>query len=337
MRTKFPQYYHLSDEEKKKLFSSKDCYFVFDTNALLDIYRLGKDTADKVLKLIKKYEKRIIIPYHVAWEYHNRMLDIITGLYANYNNFLDKYPEESMLKKINEAFDTDNNPSIKRKLSKHFQPVLKDLREDLENERIYIQSQFNCWDLQNRISNALGSLVLDSFTEEEIKEIEEEGKERFANKIPPGYKDEEDKDNNKYGDLIIWKEILRYAKAKGCSVIFIGRDMKEDWFQKMHGMTCGPRQELIDEFKKNSPKGNFHIYTLDQFLQFANEFDKILDEPELTEIKDIVTSPMTGIKKVPYMKSSEPVKTASTILDKEESTIDLGDKGLIPEKTSVAS
>ena len=71
MRKLFPVYYYLSEEEKKSLFESGNCYFAFDTNALLDIYRLGKDTATKVLQLLDKFKDRIVIPRHVALEYHN--------------------------------------------------------------------------------------------------------------------------------------------------------------------------------------------------------------------------------------------------------------------------
>ena len=45
------------------------------------------------------------------------------------------------------------------------------------------------------------------FTEEEIWDIEQEGALRYEQCIPPGYSDK-DKDINKYGDLIIWKELL---------------------------------------------------------------------------------------------------------------------------------
>ena len=86
------------------------------------------------------------------------------------------------------------------------------------------------------------------------------------------------KDSNKYGDFIIWKEMLRFAKEKSCSIIFVSRDLKKDWFQVLHGMTCGPCQELLEEFKLYSPKGDFHIYTLDQVISFANEGDKVLNK-----------------------------------------------------------
>lgn len=310
MRKQFPLFYHLSEDEKRELFKSKDCFFVFDTNALLDIYRLGKETAEKVLFLLNKFKDRIIIPKHVACEYHNHMLDIITEIHAYYDDFLTHNDKKSVLTSISSTLKIDNTPSIKRKMVKFLEPAIIEMLEDIKREREYILNQFKTWDLQRKLSDALGSLVLEGFSEERIKEIEKEGVDRYSKKIPPGYMDEKEKDTNVYGDLIIWEEVLDFAKKKQCSIIFIGRDMKEDWLQRLHGMTCGPRQELIDEFSSYSPKGCFYIYTLDQFLEFANEIDKVLNDNELSEVKDLVTPAVVEKDEGSKTKSSTPVKTS---------------------------
>lgn len=57
---------------------------------------------------------------------------------------------------------------------------------------------------------------------------------RFSHRIPPGFQDK--KDENRYGDVIIWEEILRDFKAAGPdfagkrrNAIFLSRDQKTDW------------------------------------------------------------------------------------------------------------
>lgn len=318
MRTLFPLYYHLSEAEKKALVESKDCYFVFDTNALLDIYRLGKDTAEKVLRLLDKFKDRIVIPRHVAWEYHKNMLNIITEICAKYDNFLRQTDTEKILDNLSSSFKIDSFPSVKRKIAKYLKPAINEMLRDIEAERGYMKDQFQTWELQSKLSDALGAMVLEGFTDEEIDKIEKEGATRYSKNIPPGYKDLKTKDTNIYGDLIIWKEILEFAKTKGCSVVFIGRDMKEDWLQELHGMICGPRQELLDEFNKCSPNGKFHIYTLDQFLTFANEIDKVLDDTELSEVKEITEMQIEIKANDAKSKSSVPVKMCIPDADKTE-------------------
>lgn len=322
MKKQFPLYYHLSESEKKALFRSRECYFVFDTNALLDIYRLGKETAEKVLQVFDKFKDRIIIPKHVACEYHNNMLDIITEIYAKYDNFLRQNNTEGVLNSIIASMKIDNIPAIKRKAAKYLKPALDEMFNEVVTERSYMMDQFQTWDLQNKLSDALGSLVLKGFSKEQIDEIEKEGKDRYAKEVPPGYMDLKKKNTNIYGDLIIWKEILEFAKDKQCSVIFIGRDMKDDWLQTLHGMTCGPRQELINEFNSFSPQGKFHIYTLDQFLFFANEVDKVLDDSELNEVKELIQEEASEKINEAKSKSSLPQKMSMPDDDKSEAKIE---------------
>ena len=318
MRKLFPVYYHLSEEEKKALFESENCYFAFDTNALLDIYRLGKDTATKVLQLLDKFKDRIVIPRHVALEYHNNMLEVITDICAKYDNFLRENTPEKIIDRLSASMNIGNFLAVKKKVTKYFSPAINKMLRDIKAEEGYIKNQFQSWELQNKLSDALGAMVLEGFPEEKIKEIEEEGKARYAKMIPPGYEDAKRKDSNIYGDLIIWKEILEFAKTKECSVIFIGRDKKEDWMQILNHMICGPRQELLDEFNKYSPKGKFHIYTLEQFLKFANKIDKVLDDAELSEVKELTQISIVMKTDNSKNKSSAPIKMSSIDADKSE-------------------
>lgn len=57
-----------------------------------------------------------------------------------------------------------------------------------------------------------------AFSDEELKKFAVEGKTRYEKQIPPGYCDAKKAkgtdDNNTYGDLIVWKERLKYASEK---------------------------------------------------------------------------------------------------------------------------
>ena len=54
-----------------------------------------------------------------------------------------------------------------------------------------------------------------------------------------------------YGDLILWFQIIDYAKEKKCPIIFVTNDVKEDWWQqeKDDKTKDTPRHELLYEFK----------------------------------------------------------------------------------------
>ena len=211
MRKHFPSYYHLTDKEKQQLFKSKNCYFVFDTNALLDIYRLGKETAEKVLKLLEKLRRKIIIPKHVAREYHDNMLGIITEICSGYGTFLDDTSARAIMEQIMARFDIKNKPFIKHKMDKFIKPAIESFLNDVRCEKEYMLNQFRTWGLQNKLSDLLGGMLLAGFTDKELARMEKEGTARYAMGIPPGCEDKA-KNSNKFGDFIIWKEILRFAK-----------------------------------------------------------------------------------------------------------------------------
>ena len=72
-----------------------------------------------------------------------------------------------------------------------------------------------------------------------LRAIVSDGAARYAVQIGSGFKDSEEKSGiRQYGDLIIWKEILRYAKENKRDIIFITNDVKGDWV-------------IVDELKKD--------------------------------------------------------------------------------------
>lgn len=122
-------------------------------------------------------------------------------------------------------------------------------------------------------------------------------------KTPPGWKDAS-KDENRYGDLVNWKEILKYAKESGKSIIYDVNDQKPDWVLKEGGITIGPLYELLSEFYKEVGNNDqlFHIYTLDGFLDFVHKKDsQVVPEKIVEDVRESIAS--TIIPSIPDMKS----------------------------------
>lgn len=125
-----------------------------------------------------------------------------------------------------------------------------------------------------------------------------EGEDRYKRMIPPGYEDAKQKDGNflhenieyerKYGDLIIWKQILDVVSEKKLkNVIFVTDDQKKDWVHKVHGKTIGVRPELYEEITLNSDLNNFYIYDTDKFAQYIKEHLSItINDDALQEIQE---------------------------------------------------
>lgn len=287
MKTKFPHYYRISQEDLLDKFD--DCIFVFDACVLLDIFRLKRDLVDKIFNVIEHYKDKIRIPYHAASEYFKNINTVLTA-------------QIEKIKKSQEAFDgftgsfqaQRNYPYITDKASKLLTRLEKQINEDFTEQIHYIEDQLIHGGNQKRMSILLDGKVLEPFSSEEIAEIEKEGAERYANKIPPGWKDAP-KNGNRYGDLINWKEILRFAKQNNKSIIFVSNDVKDDWVLKVTGKTLGVLPQLLNEFyeEMGNTEHIFHVYTLDRFLSYINEHNNnIVSEATIKDVECSMETPL---------------------------------------------
>ena len=252
MRNLFPEFNKPTEEEFKKLW--EEAIFVFDTNVLLGLYRYPQKTRNKLLGIFDKLKTRVWIPHQVALEYYRKRGEVIYDQQKAYEEMLkyfgevegdvkkhfDKYLKhpfidcKKILKKI-----ADNHKTIKADMSK-----LKDKHPDWAKED----------GVEKRLNKLFDNKVGAPYTEEKLLELYRAAQVRYEKEIPPGYKDKE-KDKNdktglrKFGDFIIWQQIIDQAKLSKKPIIFITDEQKDDWWQKIHGNTVGPRFELIREIK----------------------------------------------------------------------------------------
>ncbi len=115
-----------------------------------------------------------------------------------------------------------------------------------------------------------------------LQRIYEEGDKRYLMEIPPGYKFDNNK--NKFGDLILWFQIIDHARNKSKPIIFIMNERKEDWWHKGNtGKIIGPRPELVQEFI-NETGQDFVMYRMPQFSKYLDKYYKKLKKETIEEI-----------------------------------------------------
>jgi hypothetical protein len=61
--------YRLTDENYRRLWD--DCFFVLDTNVLLNIYRYSPKLRTGLIDILTKISERIWVPHQVALEYYD--------------------------------------------------------------------------------------------------------------------------------------------------------------------------------------------------------------------------------------------------------------------------
>lgn len=175
--------------------------------------------------------------------------------------------------------------------------ILNKLIESLEKEHKEIktnlkEAQKKYSDLVNHdsfleeISNLFDGKVGEPYSKEDLDKLYKEAENRFKNNEPPGYRDTRGNKKKEppdcYGDVVVWFQLIDYMKTEQKPLIFVTDEEGEDWWQKHQGKILSPRPELIQEmFAKVGV--SFYLYTGDKFLEYAEQFLKLSDEPEVAE------------------------------------------------------
>lgn len=293
MKKEFFGFYDPTKEEIESAWT--DGVFVFDANALLNLYRYSESTREDFFKALDNLAEKLFMPYQVGFEFHSNKISVIKSLESLFDSLPISVDE---ILKPGGPFDSifhlaKRHPSIEieafKKLKAKF---IQSIKEELDSQK----SSHPDFSKEDTVLDSLTKLyegkVGKAFSEEQLQKIYQEGESRYSKKIPPGFKDLEtkkDKGNQRlYGDLIIWKQLIEYGKEKKKPIILITDDRKEDWWTKEGGETIRPRQELIKEFYDQTGI-RILIYAADRFLKFAKERGLIhgVTEESITEVQDV--------------------------------------------------
>src|SRR5215469_4097831 len=91
----------------------------------------------------------------------------------------------------------------------------------------------------------------------------------------------------KYGDGVVWYQVIDFAKSTKKPIILITDDQKDDWWRIEKGETLGPRPELAAEIGSKA-KVSFYMYNASQFLKYAKEFLGLQVKQEaIEEVRDV--------------------------------------------------
>lgn len=290
---------------------------IFDTCAILDFYYMTREYQWIMADIFKYLSNRIWLPAHVMYEYEkNRQSAMMKPKVEKYqdkviqNNHFVKDVEEyiELWKKqyYHPYIKPANIEEIKKSLD-IIRPEIDKIKTIVSMEYQDRKQEINDIANNDRIRNAVEELNHGQpFTFAEIKEIIKEGNFRYANHIPPGYKDTASKSGiSKYGDLILWKEIIRYAKTNKKDIIFVTNDVaKGDWVvvdetdkdkhsEKPQPNEIGnPRRELLAEFEEQTKQKIWFYKTADFIKKLEDLYKpKQLELPfygKLVHVRDVL-------------------------------------------------
>lgn len=297
MKEIFGWYYRPTQEEFKALWAEGT--FVFDTNVLLTLYRYPARLREVFFLVMEKISDRVWIPYQVGLEFHRNKFVRIREENKKVNEIL------SDINDYGERIIANANKLTLNNINAGLRP--EDMQEQIEAFRVAhkaicdVASKARENLPENDLNDQIGLRIVDLFkgkvgappeNQSELDSMLSDAESRFDSKIPPGYKDRQPKDEssfydgpilykNKYGDLILWRQTIAYAKqGQKRKLVFVTDDSKPDWWDTDGHLTRGPLPALLREMHVEGEVDIFWIYKSDQFLKFAEEY---LQAHEVTE------------------------------------------------------
>ncbi|MBN1449845.1 MAG: DUF4935 domain-containing protein [Anaerolineales bacterium] len=274
-----------------------DCIVVLDTNSLLVLYSIGKESLEQIEKTYQALvaNKRLVIPGQVAREFAKNRATKLAELFQQLNRKKNVAPFRKGKYPLLESLpDYQESVRLEDELDKLLDAYRKAIARVIE----HIQA----WTWNDPVS----LLYRDLFSKDTVfdpqfdkEKLKEELEIRYLHQIPPGYKDAS-KDDGGIGDLIIWKTILELGKTQKKNAILVSGEEKPDWWHKSEGQPLYPRFELFDEFRRISNGFSFHIVSFSKFLDLYGASEQVVEEVRQTEIQE---SAIQATKATAYSES----------------------------------
>lgn len=288
MKDLFPGHFKESDKSLREVWETS--LFVFDANILLNLYRYSDTTRNEFLRILDKIKDRAWLPHRAAEEYLNNRLSVIDQQEKSYDD-----TEKSIESLKRDLENARQHPFVSKDIMEKVSGVFNELCSELKNNKLVHTTRISSDEIKDAIAIIFENSVGLPYEKDQIEKLIIEGEERYKQKIPPGFKDGSKSGDSevfsekcrKYGDLIVWTQVIDKATELGIGVVLVTDDKKEDWWEKFKGKTVGPRPELVKEFKDRANQ-TFHMYQADRFLELAREnLGEQVSEEIVEEIREV--------------------------------------------------
>lgn len=237
------------------------------------------------------------MPHQTMLEFYERRLEIISEQTAKYDDYIKMVKE--LKKRISGESKIGKTPTNITNLNSKVSDLLEKVKNVIESEKkIYPDYSVKDPILEKLRVISVGR-VGDAFSQDKLNEIVSQAETRFDSKVPPGYGPDEEKSGaysyagtiipRKYGDYILWCQILDFAKEAQLPITFITDEQKEDWviFNKGQKYT---RPELRIEISKYSGCDFLVAGTKEFLVKMSKSFNISFDTESIEQISEVVQS-----------------------------------------------
>ena len=285
MKKHFAHYYQLTSDELSGVLDSS--LIALDANVLLDLYRYSAPTRRDFIRILRKLRPRLWLPHQAGQEFHANRLQVIKEGAAKVNE------ADKSLATLRAALDAINRtpgettgiqpPASLTKAYSILEGHLRKTRAQAIRPTL-LMSADPIW---TAITELFHGRVGDPYDDARLAELYKDGARRYQDRRPPGFEDDKKPDPARYGDVILWRQILDQAKSAARPVVLITSDSKSDWWLIQDGETMGPRPELREEMLSEAGQ-LWHMYKPGLFMDvMGKRLDVPASQPALEEVRTL--------------------------------------------------
>ena len=246
--------------------------FAVDANVLLNAYRYSSATRKDLLEALASFGDRLWLPYQAAEEFgQNRLRVLLEQRTAKAK--LEAVIQKAMTGLV-EELEATARAIARRDVALYGEAVrdgFKDVKRrvlltDQEHHEGLGEGEHRDDPLYGKIIDLFDEKIGPEFDEVHRGEILVEAERRLKEEIPPGYLDSDKPIRRRFGDILLWFQLMEHAERTALPVVLVTDDRKEDWRWVEKGQVLGPRPELVREMHQESGQG-FHLYSPGAFVR----------------------------------------------------------------------
>lgn len=242
----FPGFTSRSEKDLEQYWET--AIFSYDANVLLALYRYGIETTEDMLSTMESLSQQTVMTNQAFYEFLKNRNVVISSSHSSHD-ILRREIGKSLdnIKRLISTYKDQSGLEV-GELEKVWSDALKKSNATLVSLKSRHHNYFSDDKILRRYSKVFTTRIGKPYGTKFLSSLYHEIDRRYALRIPPGYMDAERKqDVSRYGDCIIWLQLIDIAKEYQKPIVLVTNDMKEDWWTKELSGKFTPRPELVQE------------------------------------------------------------------------------------------
>jgi hypothetical protein len=223
MRKTFGHHYQPTSAELRSIWTK--AVIAIDANVLLNLYRYSEPTRVDLISSLRQVEPQVFLPHQAGEEFFRNRLGEMARQVARFDKAMKELAEAKRslwgLYRAPVREHKDRQSQLDSAFSE-LEGYLQKSREgappptaDPEKDPVL-----------KEVTRLLDGRVGATPSSDQRLDWHQRAETRFAEGIPPGYKDADKEGTRKYGDVVLWFQLLAKAEEAALPVILLTDDGK---------------------------------------------------------------------------------------------------------------